>query len=150
MDHLDKVRFVFKNYPLDHSCNMQIQEPKHLVACKAAAMARCAGAQGDDLFWKMHDALFQLKWMDAATMDQLPMTIPGLDTERFDSCAESAEVMNRVRQDVDAGVLAEVKGTPAIYVNGRLLRAPAPLLPGILTHILHEVEKAAAKRQTAG
>ena len=150
MEHLDKVRFVFKNYPLDHSCNIQIPQPKHLVACKAAAMARCAGAQGEDLFWKMHDTLFQQQWMDAEALDQLPMTIPGLDTERFDSCAESADVMNRVRQDIDAGVIAEVKGTPAIYVNGRLLRAPAPLLPGILTHILHEVEKAAAKRQTAG
>ncbi len=151
MENLDKVRFVFKNYPLDHACNMQIREPKHMFACKAAAMARCAGAQGEDLFWKMHDALMQLKWMDSATMDQLPMDLPGLDTQRFDSCAEGAEVMNRVRQDIDAGVMAEVKGTPSIFVNGRLLQAPAPLLPGILRHILHEVEKSqAAKHRNAG
>lgn len=151
LENLDKVRFVFKNYPLDHACNIQISEPKHLLACKAAVMARCAGAQGDDLFWKMHDALFQLKWMNEAAMDQLPMTIVGLDPERFDACAEGAEVMNRVRQDIEAGVIAEVKGTPAIYVNGRLLKAPAPLLPGILRHILHAEEKAsAARRQSAG
>jgi protein-disulfide isomerase len=42
----DKVRIVFKDYPL----------PNHREAPKAAEAAHCAGEQGK--FWEMHDRLF--------------------------------------------------------------------------------------------
>lgn len=58
------------NYPQDISCNANMQQPGHLYACKAAVMARCAGAQ--DRFWEMHDAIFALPELSVIALDALP------------------------------------------------------------------------------
>ena len=52
----DKVLFVFKNYPLDKSCNPDMNNDFHKYACYAAIMARCAGTYGK--FWPMHDLIY--------------------------------------------------------------------------------------------
>lgn len=41
-----KVRLVFRNYPLDNSCNRMMQRPLHTNPCEAAKAAYCAKDQG--------------------------------------------------------------------------------------------------------
>jgi protein-disulfide isomerase len=43
--HGDRVRFVFKHFPLDASCNRHFATA-HPLACQAALVAACAGKQG--------------------------------------------------------------------------------------------------------
>ena len=45
----DQILVVFKNYPLDSSCNASMEKPMHPYSCKAATLARCAGSYGK--FW---------------------------------------------------------------------------------------------------
>lgn len=42
----EKVRFAFKNFPLDTDCNQFIERQKHPGACSAAYAAECARDQG--------------------------------------------------------------------------------------------------------
>ena len=58
----DKVKLVWKNYPLGQSCNHNVTRPFHPRSCIAAEAAMCAYEQGK--FWEMHDLLFsnQSSW----------------------------------------------------------------------------------------
>jgi protein-disulfide isomerase len=103
----DRLRFVFRNFPITTS---------HLHAEQAAESAEAAAAQ--ERFWEMHDLLYenQRRLEDddlRAYAEQL-----GLDVERFGS--ELAEHVHaaRVREDFMSGVRSGVNGTPTFYVNG--------------------------------
>lgn len=115
-----KVHIVFRNYPLDTSCNPYMPRSGHLYACRAARMARCAGAQGR--FWEMHDALFHLPQMSTGALDELPQRL-GLASDTFSACMADDASMAKVREDIDEGKRLGVDGTPAIFVNGR--KAPS-------------------------
>lgn len=128
------VRLVFKNYPLDQACNENMTRPNHLYACRAAAMARCAGEQGS--FWEMHDAIYGLDRFTMTALDALPGEV-GLDPDEFAECMGGGEVIADIERDIADGQRLGVSGTPTIYVNGR--RAPsqgAETLATIVEHIL--------------
>lgn len=111
-----KVRVVFRNYPLDTSCNAYMLRSGHLYACRAAMMARCAGTQGR--FWEMHDALFHIPQMGLPALDQLPGKL-GLSTEAFSRCISDEATVASVKADVEEGHRLGVDGTPTLFVNGR-------------------------------
>ena len=104
------ARLLFRHFPV---------RSKHPRAWPAAAAAEAAAAQG--AFWPMHDALFadQGRLEDPhlwARAERL-----GLDVARFDADRHSDAVIERIRSDFKAGVRAGAAGTPAIFVDGRLL-----------------------------
>src|SRR5690606_28441524 len=51
-DYEGKYLLVYKNFPIDASCNPSIKFKAHEHACYAAHVARCAGEQG-----KFHEVL---------------------------------------------------------------------------------------------
>jgi protein-disulfide isomerase len=129
-----KLRLVFRDFPLDASCNGYLSQQMHPLACRAARLARCAGAQ--DAFWPAHDALFALDALTEAELDALPARL-SLDEEALTVCMASDETAARVREDIDAGRELDVTGTPALFVNGR--EAPdyaVDDLRSIVDHIL--------------
>lgn len=134
----DDVRVVFRNYPLDPSCNANMQQSGHLHACKAAIMARCAGAQ--DRFWEMHDAIFALPKLSVSALDALPAEI-GLDAEAFAVCVTSDEAMQNLQADISDGKRLGVTGTPAVFVNGRKMSTfRAPTLAAIVDYVIARSE----------
>ena len=135
----DDVQIVFKNYPLDISCNANMKQPGHLYACKAAVMARCAGAQGR--FWDMHDAIFALPELSVGTLDVLPDEL-GLSAELFAACVASDDVLENLQADIDQGKMLGVTGTPAIFVNGRRMSSfRAQTVALIIDHIVSEGDR---------
>jgi len=135
----DDVQIVFKNYPLDISCNANMKQPGHLYACKAAVMARCAGAQ--DRFWDMHDAIFALPELSVVTLDVLPDEL-GLSAELFAACVASDDVLEKLQADIDQGKMLGVTGTPAIFVNGRRMSSfRAETVAAIVDHIVSEGDR---------
>lgn len=111
----DRIAIFFKNYPL----------PNHLYGRPAAIAALCAGEQGR--YFEMHDLLFAHQ-SDLAHADYGAWAGEvGVDRARFDQCVASAAVSKRVDQDIRDGVAAGVSGTPAFFVNGRLVRDLAQL-----------------------
>ena len=112
----DKVRVVFRDFPL-----VQI----HKDAAKAAEAGECAHEQGK--FWEMHDRLFadQSK-LQVEALKQKATEI-GLDAEKFNQCLDSSKYAAEVQKDVDEGARYGVTGTPAFFINGRMLGGAQPV-----------------------
>jgi len=110
-----KVRLVFRDYPL----------PFHDKAQKAAEAGKCANEQGK--FWQMHDWMFEHQ--DKLGVEQLKEGAKGLgiDAAKFDACLDSDKYAQAVKDDLKAGQDAGVNGTPAFFVNGKLLSGAQPL-----------------------
>jgi protein-disulfide isomerase len=109
-----KVRLVYRDYPL----------PFHNQAQKASEAAQCAGDQGK--YWQMHEKLFA---------NQKALSVPelkdhakgiGLDASKFDRCLDSGEKAKVVEASKKAGDEAGVNGTPAFFINGRLISGARP------------------------
>jgi uncharacterized membrane protein len=66
--------FVFKNYPLDQSCNPEMEHKLHEFACVAAFYSRCAGEQGR--FWEANSVLF-LRDADKGELTRESLLIDG-------------------------------------------------------------------------
>jgi protein-disulfide isomerase len=103
----DRLRFVFRNFPITTS---------HPHAEQAAESAEAAAAQ--ERFWEMHDLLYenQRHLGDDHLLSYAEQL--GLDVERFGK--ELAEHVHapRVREDFMSGVRSGVNGTPTFYING--------------------------------
>lgn len=113
-DYEDRVRFVFRNYPL----------PMHKYAFIAARAAEAAGAQGK--FWEMHDLIYdnQKEWSESME-PRVPFdsyaTRLGLDMQRFKTDMERQDLADRIKADYGRGTTIGVKGTPTVFLNGREL-----------------------------
>ena len=109
------VRLVFRNLPL----------PMHPNARMAAQAAMAAHAQGK--FWPMHDKLFANQAaLDRGSLERTAEEL-GLDMERFKVDYESAAVTAMIEADEAAATAAHIRGTPTLFVNGRLFWGVPPL-----------------------
>jgi len=110
----DKIRLVYRDYPL----------PNHSFAPKAAEATLCAGKQGR--YWEMHDLLFKnQRALDIPDLIGYAATLK-LKSEDFLSCLQSGETRPSVVASTKAGEDVGVNGTPAFFVNGRLLSGAQP------------------------
>ncbi len=122
----DKVRFVFKNYPLGKDCNDSLKNDVHPNACRAAVGVVCAGRQGK--FWQQHDGTFENQGsLSKRTIKAVAKDI-GLDMDRFNECLDAPGPWDDVRTQVLQGRSLGLGGTPAFYVNGKALPSPHPLM----------------------
>lgn len=110
-----KVRLVHRDYPL----------PSHDLAPKAAEAAHCAGDQ--QKYWEMHDRLYAANGKLAVAELKTYAKEVGVDQAKFDKCLDSGEKATLVAFHQKAGEEAGVTGTPAFFVNGRLISGAQPL-----------------------
>jgi protein-disulfide isomerase len=109
----DKVRLVYRNFPL----------PFHNDARPAAEAAGCAAEQGK--FWEYHQKLMAAKELNADSLKKLAGEV-GLDKKKFDDCVAAQKFKDAVEKDIQAGQEAGVNGTPAFFINGRMLDGAQP------------------------
>ena len=104
----DKLRFVFRNFPLD----------MHPYAEHAAETAEFAAAHHK--FWEMHDALFthQRNLADASLLKLA--THLDLSSDDLTAALEKHTYAAHVKHDLDGGIKSGVSGTPMFYINGAL------------------------------
>lgn len=105
----DKVRIVFRDFPLDF----------HDKAQKAAEAGHCAGDQGK--FWQMHDALFENQLSLSEPMIKELAKKIGLDPDALGKAIASGKYKDELEASKDQGKAAGVDSTPSVYVNGRKL-----------------------------
>jgi protein-disulfide isomerase len=110
----DKVKLVFRDYPL----------PMHPNARPAAEAAACANAQGK--YWPYHEKLFANQ--SALEEDKLKGYAKdvGLDMTKFDDCLAKKPFTAAIDKDVADGGKVGVNGTPAFFINGRMLSGAQP------------------------
>jgi protein-disulfide isomerase len=111
-----KVRVVHKDYPID---------VLHPAARGAHVAARCANEQ--EKFWAYHDVLYANapKGAPADLVGYAKQV--GLNVEAFEQCLASGKYDAPVQSDFDDGTNAGVTGTPAFFINGRLIAGAQPL-----------------------
>jgi protein-disulfide isomerase len=110
----DRIKLVYRHFPL----------PNHPNARPAAEAAACAEEQGK--FWQYHDKLFaDPGHLEIADLKQRASEL-GLDKGKFDACVDSHASRARVDADVRDGQEAGVNGTPAFFINGRMLSGAQP------------------------
>src|SRR5690606_22001527 len=88
--------------------------PGHTAAVPAAHAAWAAHQQGK--FWEMHDFLFQSNGNAEASFAQAARFC--LDVARYEPDRNGAKAKEAVDDDLRAGKLLGVRGTPAFFVNG--------------------------------
>ena len=103
------VKLVVKHFPLDI----------HQYAKKAAIAALAAGKQGK--FWEVHEKLFASQ---NDLSDTKVETIAGelsLNMEQFNKDLKDPVIASLIDRDMNNGLKVNVKGTPTIFVNGKML-----------------------------
>lgn len=114
-----KVRYVFRDFPLQFHAQAQL----------ASEAAECANEQGK--YKEMHDLLFeeQSQWSgnkQAADLVKDYAKQIGLDAAKFNSCLTANKFADEIRKDLIDGVSVGVNGTPAFFINGKLLSGAMP------------------------
>jgi protein-disulfide isomerase len=110
----DRIHFTYRHYPL----------AIHPRARPAAEASQCAAEQGK--FWPFHDKLFgdQSRLSDEDFKRDAAQL--GMDTAQFNACVDSRKYKAEIDADIRAGDEAGVSGTPAFYINGRMLSGAQP------------------------
>jgi protein-disulfide isomerase len=105
-----QVKLVFKNFPLR----------SHKFARQAATAALAAHALGR--FWEFHDALFtSYSKLDEAKVEEIRASL-NMDKGAFDAQRNTLQVTDQIQRDIRWANEAGVRGTPAVFINGRLQR----------------------------
>lgn len=76
----------------------------------------------------------------------------GIDANKFNTCVDSGDKEKLVATDLDEGVAAGVNGTPAFFVNGRLLSGAQPFseFKKVIDEELSGTATATVNRTTVG
>jgi protein-disulfide isomerase len=107
----DKLRFVFRNFPLTEI---------HPHALHAAFAAEAAAAQGK--FWQMHDYIFHHQHtLEDSDLEQFAEAV-GLDMQQFARAMAERPYIRRIEEDLQSGIRSGVRGTPTFFINGVLYR----------------------------
>ena len=106
-----KVRFIFREFPLDQA------------ALGAFMLARCVA---EDKYFATIDLMFrrQAIWMKGDKVAELLKVtqMAGIDKAGFDACLKRADLAKAiVESSRQAAKDFGIKGTPAIFVNGRMI-----------------------------
>jgi protein-disulfide isomerase len=107
----DRVKLLYKPFPIE----------AHPGAAEAAEAVEWARDQG--IFWPMHDALFV---SPGHSLDQLAALARELGGDPGDlrDAVQGRRHADRIRASMSEGRAAGMRGTPTLFMNGRLLTLP--------------------------
>ena len=102
----DRLRFVFRNFPLE----------QHPMAQPAAEAAEFAAAHGK--FWEMHDALYENQNRLGAELFRELAANLHLDPRALGVALDQRKYLRHIEADLQGGEDSGVQGTPTFYLNG--------------------------------
>jgi protein-disulfide isomerase len=105
-----QLKVVFKHFPLR----------SHKYAFKAAQASMAAAKQGK--FWEFHDLLFKdYNRLNDKKVNEISASL-NLNAEQFQRDMSDPSIKAQINADIRNGNSAGVRGTPTVFVNGKLLR----------------------------
>lgn len=128
------VKFIYKPYPLDGSCNAAMQSKGDGSRCQFAAYALCAqklankGLEVTHWLFDNQEKFFEVS--DGKTLLPQIQEKFALDSKAMGECADAAETYDMINRSANEGAKAQVEGTPTIYLNGKKL--PWGQMPEVL------------------
>lgn len=113
-EYKGKVRYVLKDFPLSF----------HREAFKAHEAAHCAGEQGK--YWEMNQKIWDnQKSIKLEDLKKYAQEIK-LNGGKFNECLESGKFADKIQKSLESGQEVGVSGTPAFFVNGRMISGARP------------------------
>ena len=110
-----KVKFIYRDLPLDTTCNANMGRQLHPFACKAAEASECADEQGK--FWEYHDLIFAGQGsLSIESLKQWASDL-SLDTNKFNDCLDSGKYEDEVINDLNDASAIGGSGTPFFLVG---------------------------------
>ncbi|MBI2146409.1 thioredoxin domain-containing protein [Candidatus Woesearchaeota archaeon] len=109
-----KVKLVYRDFPLEI----------HPEAQPAALAAECAKEQNK--YWEYHDQLFENQDSLSASNYKKWAQELGLNSPQFNNCIDTKKYQQEVRKDQADGASYGVTGTPAFFINGRMISGAQP------------------------
>lgn len=101
------VKLVIKHFPI------------HSFARKAAIAALAAARQGK--FWEIHEKLLaNQKELSDAKVETIAQELR-LNMEQFKQDLKDPRIASLIDRDFNDGLQANIRGTPTVFVNGKLL-----------------------------
>ena len=114
-EYKDKVRYIHLDYPL----------PFHQKAMPASNAVHCAGDQGK--FWEYNNNLYSAPGdLGAADLTKRAADL-GLEPTAFEACMTSKKHESLIKSNYADGAALGVTGTPAFFINGRMLVGAQPI-----------------------
>lgn len=108
----DKVRFVFRQFPLSFHQNAHV----------AAEAALEANAQGK--FWQLHDKMFSdQQKLDRASLEASAKEV-GIDVAKLKKALDEKTHAAAVDAEMKLGEQVAVDGTPTMFLNGKRVSNP--------------------------
>jgi protein-disulfide isomerase len=105
-----KLKLVNKNFPLN----------SHALARNAAAAALAADKQGK--YWEFSAELFKnFQKPDNAKIDEIAKSM-NMDVEKLHKDMQDPAIQKMITRDVEEGKMAGIRGTPTLFVNGRMVK----------------------------
>ena len=115
LKYKNDVKIIYKDFPvLANSIDLSLA-------------GRCAGEQ--DLFWPMHDKLFQNQSNLDPTKTEEIIAIAkqtGININKFSSCLSQKKYLTDIQKDYSDGLLIEATGTPTWLINGYKISGDIP------------------------
>jgi len=115
-----KVKFYFRQFPLSF----------HPWAEPAAIAGECAKLQKPEAFWKLYHGYFDNQGAvnpqnvkDKATEY---LKDSGIDMAKWNDCYDNKKTLEQVKAEQAEGAALGVTGTPAFFINGRMLVGAQP------------------------
>jgi protein-disulfide isomerase len=107
------IKYLIKDFPLNHKCNFANPDARHPAACEAAAAVRLATekAKGDEM----------VTWLFANQESLTPPVVTAKVKDMLgidDFSMQYARLLPAIQRDVSDGAALNFRGTPTYYVNG--------------------------------
>lgn len=130
----NKIRIVFKNFPLDPGCNSEVKASIHPVACFAAKLALCAHQK--DRFESTYMSFFEnqerFSERGLSIGDQQKILLDltrestGMSPSEIQSCLDSNATWDFLKKDIQGGIDLRIESTPTFFLNGRRVPGAYP------------------------
>jgi len=121
-----KAIFYFKNF--------QFLGPDSLTAGVAGECLVSQAGGNFSSYWQWHNAMFERQdgensgFGSAENIKSLvrELNLSGVDVIRFEECLDNQETLAEVQADAQEGQENGVTGTPATFINGKLIKGAQP------------------------
>jgi len=121
-----ETQLVFKFYPLDPQCNDSLDKnSSNGHRCQLAGLVYCSESLAKK-GWEAHKDIFtnQEKLHSSFSLDEYINKYSAafsIDQKQLKDCVQSDKTIDAIKVQAKEGQLANIKGTPAIFVNKKFL-----------------------------
>jgi protein-disulfide isomerase/uncharacterized membrane protein len=119
----NNIKLVYKNYPLDPTCNPSVKGAGHPFACYAAKTSLCVFfKKGNQAFLNFKSDTFDAQeTLSRTTIDEIALA-QGMNASELSECRESIATHQALLDQIQEAISMGVNSTPSLFLNGKEFR----------------------------